>query len=173
MPPIPIQEKGKDEVQKFREWYKANHSPTDTATQFIYKLQLTFPYVGEINPRSIDYANSGAEDYSNLDLNALETRIDGLLDEAENCYNGNPELQEIIKKYRYFTFIPHLFERFGVNETTLTDDQLLELLRYYHGAFKLPIKELLVEYYRVLFNPEMLFSGKLLDKLNFRPCASC
>jgi hypothetical protein len=171
--PIPIQEKGQDEVQKFRDWYKVNYSAADTATEFIYKIQRAFPYVGELNPRSIEYTNSGQEDYSNLDLSALEFKIDWLLDEAEAYYKNNPELLEIIDKYKYFTFIPHLFEKIGQNDTTLTDDQLMELLRYYHGTFKLPIKDLLVEYYRVLFNPEMQFNGLLLDKLNFRPCGGC
>jgi len=46
-------------------------------------------------------------------------------------------------------------------------------LRMYDEKFKKPVKDLLIEYYRLLHNPEMTFSGTLLDKLNFRPCGHC
>lgn len=59
--PVPIQEKGKEEVMRFRAWYNNTEFKEDNTTDYIFKLQLKFPYVGAINPKAIDFSNSGAE----------------------------------------------------------------------------------------------------------------
>ena len=46
-------------------------------------------------------------------------------------------------------------------------------MKDYHNNYKLPIRNLLIEYYRIKLNPELMFSETLLDALGFRKCSSC
>jgi hypothetical protein len=34
-----------------------------------------------------------------------------------------------------------------------------------------PIKELLIQYYRVMYNPNLSFEGQLLERINYRGCS--
>lgn len=171
--PLPIREKGVDEVKKFREWYNSTQFKEDDPKDYIYKLQLKFPYVGEINPKTIDYNNSGVELKKDYSLEELEKEIDDILIKADNYFNDNPNLRDLIYRYQKMTFLAYIDGALKNNRSGLNDEQLKSFLRSYEQSFKTPIKERLIEYYRIKFNPEMKFEGSLLDKLGFRPCHGC
>jgi hypothetical protein len=46
-------------------------------------------------------------------------------------------------------------------------------LKEYHTRFKLPIKKLLIEYYRVKLNPSLEFAETYIEALGFRKCGTC
>ncbi len=171
--PLPIRDKGKDEVYKFRDWYKNTEFKNDDITDYIFKLQLKFPYVGEINPNSIDYSNSGIIEKKNYSLVELENEIDLILKKSTEYFKDNPHLRDIIKRYQKWTFLGYVYGQLNNNETTLSDEELKEFLRNYDTTFKKPVKYLLEEYYRIKFNPEMTFDGTILKKLGFRTCGNC
>lgn len=171
--PLPIREKGVDEVLKFREWYNNTEFKEDNPKDYIFKLQLKFPYVGEINPKAIDYNNSGVELKKDYSLEELESEIDDILTKADNYFNDNPNLRNLIYRYQKMTFLAYIDGALKNNRSGLNDEQLKSFLRSYEQSFKTPVKERLIEYYRIKFNPEMKFEGSLLDKLGFRPCHSC
>jgi hypothetical protein len=169
-----IRERGKEEIIKFRNWFNENKNLLETdIVKFIYSLQLKFIYVGEINPKSIDYSNSGIDEKENYSIPELESKIDNLLREAGHYFTDNPEKQQIIRRFQKLTFLAYIHGDIYNNDTGLNDSELKTFLRYYDEKFKLPVKEYLIEYYRLLHNPDMTFDGQLLDKLGFRPCGAC
>lgn len=140
---------------------------------YIYKLQIAFPYVGEINPKSIEHSNSGVEIKDNYSLEELEKKIDSLLIAAGKYFNENPKLQDIIRRYQKWTFLGYVNEKIQNNNTFLNDKELKSFLKDYDVSFKMPTKTLLEEYYKVKFNPQMEFKDTLLEQLGFKPCSSC
>ena len=40
-------------------------------------------------------------------------------------------------------------------------------------TFKQPLKNLLIEYYRLKFNPDIKMDGKFLEALGFKECSCC
>lgn len=169
--PQEIKNKGASEVLKFRKWFKANMHLMEKPKIFTMKLFHAFNI--QINPRAIDYENSGIEEKENLNLSQLEERIDSLLRDASNFWRENPNKQGVIRRFQKYTFLGYRLEEIYNNDTGLSDIELKEFLREYDAKFKKPIKDLLIEYYRVKLNPDLKFEGKLLEQLGFRPCGTC
>jgi len=172
--PMAIRERGVDEVIRFRNWFVKNeHLLLVDIQKFIFRLQASFHYVGEIKPEAIDYSNSGTEEIDNLNLNELEREIDNVLREAGRYYRENPGMQNIIRRFQKFTFLAYISGNIEINDTHLSDIQLKEFLKYYDKNFKVPVKKYLMEYYRIKFNPELDFNGHLLERLGFHMCSEC
>jgi hypothetical protein len=171
--PDQVRTKGEQAVTEFREWFKTvqnifNEKPV------IFEALLFSRYGIQSNVREVDYINSGAEEKENLDLPELERRIDGLLTEAGRYFNEQDKVQQnLIRRFGKLTFLAYINKEIYSNDSGLSDDDLKVFLRSYDIKFKKPIKALLKEYYRVLYNPEMKFEGQLLEALGFRPCGSC
>lgn len=72
--PGEIRERGAEEVYKFREWFKKNMKLMEKPEIFTMKLFHAFNI--RVNPKAIDYDNSGVEEKENLNLKELEEKID-------------------------------------------------------------------------------------------------
>lgn len=172
--PLPIQEKGKYEINKFRKWFKDNKTLQDQSIKrFIFALQAHFPYVGEINPKAVDYSNSGYEEKVNYSLKELEDQIDDILRSAGSFFKKNRDKQNIIRRFQKLTFLAYVNGNIYKNDTGLQDDDLKDFLREYNEMFKQPVKRLLLEYYRIQYNPDLKFEGTILEQLGFKACSKC
>lgn len=170
--PEQLREKGKDEVIKFRNWFKGNQYLLDDPDAFVARLKIAFGII--INPKTIDFENSGVEVKENLNLNELENRINLLISNVDQYYNNaNEEQKEIIRRYQRLTFLANPKYEIKDNNTRFKDEVIKEFLKQYDVHFKKPITNLLIEYYRVKHNPNLKFEGHLLEQLGFRPCRSC
>lgn len=169
--PEEIKAKGEEEIKDFRKWFKQNSYTLEKPDVFFMRLKARWGI--ETNPKAIEYINSGADDISNLNLEELENKIDDLLRLAGKYYRENPDKQQLIKRFGQLTFLAYINGDIYKNDKGLNDESLKDFLRYYDLTFKQPVRELLIQYYRVLHNPEMTFEGFLLEKLNFKPCGLC
>ena len=169
--PEEIRTKGQNEVQRFRQWFKDNYALLEKPDIFVARLQSTWGIV--TNPKAIDYSNSGSEDYSNLNLEELENKIDEILRAAGKYFKENPNKQQLIRRFGKLTFLAYVNGNIYKNDTGLNDQQLKDFLKEYDQTFKQPVKDLLIQYYRVLYNFQMAFEGSLLDKFGFRLCSEC
>ncbi|MCD8406304.1 hypothetical protein LNI88_11585 [Tenacibaculum dicentrarchi] len=170
--PEEIRERGKSEVEKFRNWFKKNQVLLEKPDIFIERLFLAFKI--RVNPKAIDYDNSGVEIIENLNLQELESRIDKYISQAGQYFNNaDIEKKEIIRKFQKFTFLAYSESEIKNNDTRFSDSAIKKFLKQYDSHFKKPIKELLIEYYRVLHNPDLKFEGNLLEQLGFKSCKSC
>lgn len=170
--PEEIREKGKDEVLKFRSWFKENQYLLEKPDVFVARLQMAFGVT--MNPKAIDYENSGVEVKENLNLEELEKRINKFISDAGQYFNNaDQEKKDIIRRFQKYTFLAYSNKDIQNNNTRFSDEALKKFLKQYDVHFKRPIKDLLIEYYRVLHNPDLKFEGNLLEQLGFRPCGSC
>ena len=162
----------KQQVEIFRSWFKENFELFNTDTEeFLKKLDIRWNV--QRNVSEIEKENSGVESIDNLNLDQLEAEIDKIISEAGRFFVNNIDKQQIIRRFQKLTFLAYRKGNIDINDTELSDDELREFLLEYDTKFKKPIKELLIQYYRVKYNPDLSFEGQLLERLNFRPCSVC
>jgi len=160
------------QVEVFRAWFKENFEIFNSDTEeFLKKLDIRWNIQRNVN--EIERNNSGVESIENLNLAELEVEIDKIISEAGRYFVNNKDKQHIIRRFQKLTFLAYRKGRIDINDTELTDDELKEFLLEYDTKFKKPIKELLIQYYRVKYNPDLSFEGQLLERLNFRSCSVC
>jgi len=169
--PDEIRERGLDEVTKFRKWFKTNMHFLEKPEIFTMLLYHAFKI--QVNPKAINYENSGVEEKENLSLLQIESRIDSILREAGKFWNENPSKQDIIRRFQKHTFLGYKSKEIENNDTHLSDKELKVFLINYDTKFKKPIKDLLIEYYRIKLNPDLQFEGRILEQLGFQCCSSC
>lgn len=170
--PEEIREKGKEEILKFRSWFKQNQYLLEKPDVFVARLQTAFGLTTV--PKAIHYRNAGIETKENLNLEELEKRIDKYLDDVEQYFNeSTQEKKEIIRLFKKRTFLAYSNKSIYNNYTRFSDETIKKFLEQYDILFKIPTQELLIEYYRVLLNPDLKFEDVLLENLGFKPCEAC
>lgn len=162
----------KMQVQKFRNWFKANLDLyVNDPEKFLRKLDIDWNVLRKME--EIEKDNSGIKEIENLNLQELETEIDKIISEAGRFFTNNPDKQSILRRFQKLTFLAYSTKEIYSNDTGLNDNELKEFLLKYDTSFKKPLKKLLLEYYRVKYNPDLTFEGTLLERLNFKLCSSC
>ncbi len=79
----------------------------------------------------------------------------------------------MIRRFEKKTFLAYKEEAIRNNDTRYSDDAIKGFLKKYDEHFKKPVTELLIEYYKVQYNPELKFEGYLLEMLGFKACSAC
>ena len=170
--PDAISEKGGDVVERYRRWF-AQHIDLLDKDPEIFKARIGLAFGVKVSLSEVVIPNSGVESIENWDLDKLTSDIDSLLKEAGCFYYASPKNTAILKKYSKRAY---LWERGDVledNDTGYSNMEVLDLLKKYDKTYKTPIINMLYDYYRVKFNPELSMEGSLLDRLGFRPCSDC
>lgn len=181
--PEQIKKAGLEATNEFRKWFK---EPEVSALfdrdpeAFVARMHLKFLKYLPNQPEAVRYDNSGHEAMENLNLEDLELRIDNILDELSQFISGsNLITRKAIVKYDKYTYCASKDSAFpevlpdAMDELGITEDKLRSFLKVYEARFKTPTANLLKHYYRVKFNPDLLFEGALLDQLNLRKCNAC
>lgn len=172
--PKEIKVKGDVAIQEFRFWFKSNQHLLETASDLFFdKLKWKFNLIE--NPESYFKKNSGIEEKVNLSLDDLEKRIEKIISNANTYYLNNYENKIILNEYGKISYISNqdkLPDNF-YNKTPYPIGLVLEVLKKFENSFKVPLKFLLNEYYRVKYNPNLKFEGRLLEQLGFKSCTSC
>lgn len=170
--PDEIKVKGLNEIMKFRNWFKANQEFLEKPDMFSLKLQQSFGI--QIEVKEINYKNSGHEIKDNLDLEALEIRINKYLSEADEYFNNSDyKKKNVIIQFQKLTFLAYSKKPIYNNNSGYSDQAIKKFLLEYDRHFKRPVKDLLFEYYKVKYNPDLKFEGYLLEQLGFKPCHEC
>ena len=170
--PEAIRMKGKREVTRFRVWFKNNQALLQDPSLLVARINMAFG-VNE-SPEDFFKPNTGIARVESLNLEELEKRIDEVILEAEEYYyQAHNQKQQIIRQYKKYTYLAYTNKNLVNNKTGISDDAIKRFLKQYDIHFKKPLKELLIEYYKVKFNPKLNFEGELLDKLGFKRCAIC
>jgi len=159
-------------INHFRYWFKVNlplfrSKPED----FLKKLEIRWNVKRKI--KEIERVNSGVQMVENYSLRELEQEINKILRAAAHFFNENNDKQQIIRRFQKLTFLAYSDVEITNNNTGLSDDKLKAFLKEYDNKFKKSVQKLLIEYYRVKYNPDLSFEEKLLEKMNFKPCGHC
>ncbi|MFN4000474.1 hypothetical protein [Algoriphagus sp.] len=161
-----------EQVKKFRAWFQSNLELFQTdPNSFLKKLDIDWNVQRKMD--EIEVQNSGIKEVENLNLEELEKEIDKIIGQAGYFFVSNPDKQSIIRRFQKLTFLANSEKEIYNNDTGWTDIELKNFLKMYDERYKKPTKKLLLEYYRVLYNPDLSFEGSLLEQLNFKKCSVC
>lgn len=169
--PEKIRKKGIDEIMRFRKWFIEHKHLLDRPDVFAMRMELAFGI--SVNPKAINYENSGCNEIENLNLDELRQKIDTLLKEAGRYFYQSEKNKTILNKFSKYTFLAYRQDEIRINDTEYQDEEIKRFLRDYNERFKKPLKKMLIEYYRIKHNPELKLEGYLLEQLGFRPCRHC
>lgn len=170
--PDAISEKGEEVVERYRRWFSQNTDLLEK-TPDIFKARIGIAFGMKVSLSEVVIPNSGIESIENRDLDKLTSEIDSRLKEAGRFYYASPKNTAILKKYSKHAYLWKKCTELEDNDTGYSDQEVLELLRKYDRTYKTPIINMLYDYYRVKFNPDLSMEGSLLDKLGFKPCSEC
>lgn len=168
--PKEIIEKG--EGLRFRNWFKSNLYLLD-GDRSVLEMRINIAFGINIHLEDIVCKNSGYVAIDNLPLNKLVEMINKKLDGASRFYYASAKNTCILKRFSKLTFLAHRLIPIQNNDTGYSDEEVKELLAQYEQEFKKPIIELLQNYYRVKYNPELEMEGFLLEQLGFKQCQHC
>jgi hypothetical protein len=169
--PAAIQEQGPEVVIEFRRWFETVKHLLLKPDVFVARLQLRWGIV--TNPKSINHVNSGFAEVENYSIEVVESLIDRTLKDAGRFYYQCSKNTIILKKYSQLTYLAYKEEPLYRNDTGYADVEVKKFLKHYDELFKRPLKRLLIEYYRLKFNPDIKMEGYLLERLGFKPCSYC
>jgi len=172
MIPPQIQVRGKDEVEKFRKWFKHNSQLLERPEGLFYiKLAKDFN-IETCGIDTIHYKNSGVKYFGNLKVSNVNEDIDTLL-LALDAWLKNDENYEIIVRYDY-GINSFLYNReIGEIPSGLTEEQIKRVLKEFIDKFKTRLYDLLVLSYRIECDHDLSFDETILEQLGFKPCVEC
>ena len=174
--PLQIRNKGKEEISKFRKWFKERESILiDNPEQFLELLAVSWGVESTqatLNSLKREYNNSGPEEIKNIDLNTLENDIDDLIKETNIFWNENQRNRIILNRYAKHAYIWRGNGSLS-NDSGYSDTEIRDTLETFERSHKKPLMEDLKHYYRLKFNPEIELKDDLLSRLGFVPCLEC
>lgn len=170
--PEEIKKQGNDKINEFRIWFIENIESFEKDSEF-FAERLRMRFNLERTPEVVNYENSGVETFNNLNVEELDKAIINKIENAEKFYNQSEKNKIILDNFGKCAFIYKEKKVPTNNSTGYSNQEIWEVLKTFDTAFKEPIISLLREYYRVKFNPEMKFEGKLLEQLGFLHCNQC
>jgi hypothetical protein len=139
--------------------------------EFIKKLAIRWNLHRSLS--EIKIQNSGIQEFQNLNLSEIESQIDELIGRAAEFYKNNKDKQPLITRIQKWKYNEYSEDLYKLNVCNLSPEEHHDFCINYYRNFKKPVQELLFNYLRIKFNPELKFSGELLQSLNFRPCSFC
>lgn len=166
--PEEVINRGVNEVIKFRKWYEENKNLPEELFEMRcqHAFRLTFKY------EKIVIKNSGRVEFENHSLKDVEDEIDRLLKDA-NTYLHQSRKTEIILNKLQKCYRKTIEEKKFDNNTGFNINEVQQIALEYHDKFKAPINNLLLEWYKMRFNPNLDFESKILDELGFLKCKNC
>ncbi|MEK7539422.1 MAG: hypothetical protein AAB595_02190 [Patescibacteria group bacterium] len=175
--PVQIMGKGKEEILRYRKWFKENEQFLESDAQgFINRLDINFR-VGisksELALLKKEFGNSGHLEIKDANLNTLEDDIHNLIKKADLHINESEKNRIIFNKYIKHTYKWNKPDLLFVDNTNYSDKEIKDILKFFEITIKSPLKEKLEYYYQLKFNPEIEFQGELLDQLGFVKCQEC
>lgn len=174
--PTEIKERGQDEIDKYRAWFKGVVHLLEDEDEIkleIFKERCRLRFKLDLPPEIYKKNNSGSFEIENMNLEELESTIDNLLKSAGRFYYRSNKNTAILKCFSRYAYLGKKPEPIYNNNTGFSDVEVKEVLREYECEYKIPTMNLLREWYRVKLNPELEFEGELLNKLGFKQCGCC
>mgnify|MGYP005845688935 CR=1 FL=1 len=121
----------------------------------------------------IHHKNTGNNAIYNLNKKETETKINSLIKEAGRYYYKSKKNKQILYRYSKYTYLAYKQDSIKNNNTIYSDNEIKVFLADYNKRFKMPLKQLLLHYFRMEFNPDLFFKGSFLESLGFKKCEFC
>lgn len=169
---IPEQVKARKQEIEYRNWFKIHAQSRGNL--------LTTKAFDEVHfqkwnclPLGVNYKNSGPFEFLNLSAVDIESRIDKLLLDCKTYVESLEKNSVIIASFGKRSYAFSNLNQLDLTKMSYTTDIINEVLKIFEMEFKRPLISLLKEYYRIRFNPELVFEEDILTGLGFRQCKVC
>ncbi|MFZ4462474.1 MAG: hypothetical protein ACOYN5_01405 [Bacteroidales bacterium] len=171
---IPLIVKQEGKIEEYRNWFKSNLYLTENKipeADSIFKEK----HYKEWNclPIKIDYDNSGAISYNNLSVEELENLIDDHLNKIQCFINQDDSNKKILSRLSKMSFAYKDVRRININNLEIDNEEISKVLQEFELCYKRPLLSHLKEYYRLKYNPDLLFAKNILSALGFSYCKNC
>lgn len=159
--PQEIRDKGEKECEKYIKWFSSNvHllEQIDGRVKFLFLRKAMFELEND-DIGDVHEINSGSTKVENTELNGIEKNIDDLIIRAID-FKRTPRNIDIIIDY-------------GDDSNMILEDKSnQEILVEWH-RLKKAIKDSLIQYYMIKYNPKLQFEDTLLEQVGFKKCTLC
>ena len=145
-------------LKQYREWFtRYKNILFQNEDKFI---ELQNEKFGTLElPNRKHHNNAGKAEIKNWLYEDLQSELDSLIFRAEIFYqNKMINVEEL---------------RYSYNWNHILDEQKKVIFRTFEEEFKQPIKELLKEFYRITYNPNLSFDPTFLEGIGFSFCKYC
>lgn len=157
---------------EYRDWFKQNIRLTDR--KILTDLFKDIHYrKWNCLPLLVDYENSGAFEFMNLNVDEIESNIDTLLHDAKSYIEKSPTIKKIISALGKRSYAFNKSETLNLDGIPYDRETISEVLKIFELEYKRPLINMLKEYYRVNYNPNLVFEENILIGLGFRQCKVC
>lgn len=170
--PEEIKNRGIIWINRYRTWFKENFHLFEGRND-ILEMRIYMAFGIRVKAKEIIRENSGVQSIENIELSQLEKNLNDLIKQAGRYYYASPKHTKILKQYSKLSFLGYSDSPLQNNQTGYSDEIVKDFLIGYEEKFKKPIIEMLYNYYRVKFNPELEMEGYLLEQLGFKRCGHC
>jgi hypothetical protein len=157
---------------EYRHWFKENIGLSE-------RKILTDPFKDmhfrkwNCLPLLIDYENSGAFKFISLNVDEIESNIATLLHDAKTFIEKSPTIKKIISVLGKRSYEFNNVEKLNLDGIPYDIETISEILKIFEFEYKRPLINILKEYYRVTYNPDLVFEENILIALGFRQCKVC
>lgn len=166
---IPEQIKENKQENEYRDWFKKNYKlleKDDLLKEYHYKKWGCLPL-------KVDYENSGAYEFKNLNLDEIEQIIDDHLLKIKKYIDQSEMIKTIITVLGKRSYAYNKLDSLDLNNLPYNRATISSVLKTFEIDYKQPLIALLKEYYRIKYNPNLVFEENILLGLGFRQCKSC
>ena len=170
--PPQILSRGKVEVEKFRRWWVENIPDDGMTDRFALQLSAEWKInISEINV--VHRPNSGNEIIDNKSIVNHDEKINLLLEDLHLRIKKSGKARKILidEGYARKSFVRKInsYE----NKTRYSNDEFINVVKYFDEHFKRPLLSSLKFYYRIRYNGQVEFKSTFLETLGFKPCREC
>lgn len=163
--------KNKQEI-KYRNWFKENIRLTERKILTDLFKDIHFNR-WECLPLFVDYENSGSIEFMDINVDEIENNIDTLLMDTKVFIEQNPITENIISTLGKRSYAYNKLNTLPLDRLSYDKDLISEALKTFELEYKRPLISLLKEYYRIKYNPNLVFEENILSGLGFRQCKVC
>lgn len=169
---IPELIKTNNQEMEYRNWFKQNIRLTER--KILTDLFKDIHYKKwNCLPLHIDYENSGAFEFMDINIEKIEDNIDTLLHETKSYIEQSSTIKNIITKRGKRSYAYNKLETLILDGLPYDKETISEVLKTFELEYKRPLISMLKEYYRLKFNPDLVFEENILIGLGFRQCKVC
>lgn len=161
-------------VDLYRNWWysEGENLYKSNLSTFLMRVNMKFqPEPRIIDIKEFKQENSGIVEFDNCTLSEIERRIDEIITAQKDYFKANEKHSSILRAYvkcTYHVLVKDYIPR--LNSCIYSDEDIKAILKEYDEKFKVPLKILLKNYFRIKNNPELKIESNILDGLGFVPC---
>lgn len=109
----------------------------------------------------------------NLNIDEIENNIDNLLIDTKKFIEKSTENKIIIESLGKRSNAYNKLETLNLESIPFDRVTISDVLKTFENDFKRPLIMLLKEYYRIKYNPNLVFEENILIGIGFRQCKVC